>query len=110
MEETRAVGTNGRELVADLVHPVGIEKRWRGCAVGHAEHLARSPCAPGEPFFEPGIGCVERCRGGRQGCCRGGLIAVDGLEHGLLHLGHDIGVEEAVHEAHFELNLAILGD
>jgi hypothetical protein len=44
-EQARAIGANCRQLICDLVHPVGAEARWSRSAICHAEDLARCPGA-----------------------------------------------------------------
>ena len=65
--------------------------------------------APRQPLFQPAIGQVQRPCGFDQRLVAARGVLLDGREHGLLHRGHHVVVEEAVEEAHLQRLKRVFG-
>jgi hypothetical protein len=90
------------------VHPVRIEKRRRGGAIGEAEGLSRCPLPGGQDALDPAIGGLE----GRVGLSDTLRIArlgpSDEIADDLLHRRHHVVVEKPVEHSDGEGRARIL--
>lgn len=92
------------------MHPVGIEQRRRGRAVGHRERRAGGPGAAGKFVLEPGVGALELLDGRVVAVLALDRIAGERAVDRELHRVHHMQIEEAVEEAHIEGRHRVGGD
>ena len=97
-EEPRAIGDELWPGLADGLDPIGIEQRRRGSTFDERK-LARKPAVLGQPSLEPIIGGVQVRAGDLDSILIAAPLRPDRVSRDLLHVVHDVEVEETVEEA-----------